>query len=99
MIFEKVKSHNKFSSSKTQDPDPNERLNSKSPSRNSNQSELFYNVHSQMNMKRQLGDDDPNIINEMDKDSRFNYMESMEDREEDPNSPKAAKIERKNNPV
>ena len=30
----------------------------------------------------------------MDKDSRFNYMDSMEDRQDDPNSPKA-KSERK----
>ena len=38
-----------------------------------------------MNVRRELGDDDdPNIINAMDKDSRFNYMDSMEDKQEDP---------------
>ena len=93
MLFDKMKPYNKFSSSKTQDPDPNERLNSKSPSRNSNQSELLQNVHSQMNMKREVGDDDPNIINAMEKDSRFNYMDSMEDRPNDPNSPRGEKSE------
>ena len=61
-----------------------ERLNSKSPSRNSNQSELLQNNHSQMNIRRELGDDDdPNIINAMEKDSRFNYMDSMDDKQED----------------
>ena len=49
-----------------------------------------------MNIKREVGDDDPNIINAMEKDSRFNYMGSMEDRPIDPNnSPKAEKSERK----
>ena len=37
-----------------------------------------------MNIKRELGDDDdPNIINAMEKDSRFNYMDSMDDKQED----------------
>ena len=48
-----------------------------------------------MNIKREVGDDDPNIINAMEKDSRFNYMDSMEDKPIDPNSPRADKSERK----
>ena len=58
---------------------------------------MVHNVHSQINVRREQGDDDPNTLNRMDKDSRFNYMDSMDGSQaDDPNFPRSAKSERKN---